>query len=342
MNTETHLLIRLIEADGNYVSGNELASELDLSRVSVWHYIEALKQEGFDIEAKRNSGYRLRSGPNGFHRALIEAHIARLCPDLNIHTCDVTDSTNSDAAALLAAGAITPGVVIAGEQRSGRGRLGRSWHSPSDNNLYASIFFRPLLPPGKMSRITLWLGLAVCEYLNRQLELPVMIKWPNDLLLDGKKIAGMLSESRIDADLMRDFIFGVGLNINGYPGEWPEDIRSTATSLAHWRGEPLPFAATCAGCIHAIIESWKDFAANPASPRLTDVWPRYDALEGKNLVAHRGDQQITGIARGINCDGTLRLELASGEIVSLASGEVSLAPRQATAGDLKNGIDSAG
>lgn len=332
MNTESHLITRLLEANGAYVSGNDLANELGLSRVSVWHHIEALKKEGFAIEAKRNNGYRLDSEPEGFHRALIEARVARLCPDISITTSEATDSTNSDAATLLATGATAPGVVVSALQRAGRGRLGRHWHSPSCGNLYASVYFRPLLVPGRMARITLWLGLAVCEYLHHEHNLPVMIKWPNDLLLDGKKIAGMLSESRIDADLMRDFIFGIGLNINGNPGEWPAEIRDTATSLAHWRGGPLPFAATCAGCIHAIIDGWQTFAADPTSSRLTNVWPRYDALEGRKLSALYANQEVSGIARGINNDGTLRLELSNGDIVPLASGEVTLRTQRTPSG----------
>jgi BirA family biotin operon repressor/biotin-[acetyl-CoA-carboxylase] ligase len=218
-------------------------------------------------------------------------------------------------------------VVIAGQQNAGRGRLGRDWFSADPGNLYASVYFRPLLAPARMAHITLWLGLAVCDYLNRAHSIPVMIKWPNDLLLDGKKVAGMLSESRIDADVMRDFIFGIGLNINGNPAKWPADIRERATSLAHWQGDPLPFASVTAGCIHAIVEGWKAFAADPASNRLTELWPRYDALAGNTLNAWYANQQVTGTARGINSDGTLRLELENGTTIALSSGEVTLSKR---------------
>src|SRR5690606_18217155 len=134
------------------------------------------------------------------------------------------DSTNDEAARQLAAGRTAPFVILARKQTRGRGRLGRAWHSEANGNLYASFAFRPRVPPGRMAVFTLWMGVSICELIANFTHLQPGIKWPNDILFDGRKAGGMLTEARIDSDQIRDLIFGLGLNVNAPAADWPADL----------------------------------------------------------------------------------------------------------------------
>ena len=208
------ILCELLDHDPDFVSGTALARKLGMSRVGVWMHMEKLRAQGFEFEALRNHGYRIRRPPAELNPLLVQAYLKPRRQPLDLLWLPEIDSTNAEAERQLAAARPTPFVVLARRQSLGRGRFGRVWHSAGHGNLYASFVFRPRLEPGRMSTFTLWMGANLCDLVANFCSLQPGLKWPNDLYFGGRKFGGMLTEARIDADQIRDLVFGLGLNVN--------------------------------------------------------------------------------------------------------------------------------
>lgn len=327
IDPDIQILSSLLEADGKPVSGAALARTLGLSRVAVWARLERLRGEGLTIEAGPRRGYRLVGEPAALHAGLLRAHLALLGTTGPLVVLPEVDSTNSEAERQLASGRATPFVVLAGAQTVGRGRFGRIWHSPDEGNLYLSAAFRPPLPPDQMPGFTLWMGLALCHHLHQTTGLPLRLKWPNDLLLDGRKVAGMLTEARIDADRMRDLVFGFGLNINADPTNWPPAVAAVATSLRAASGAPLPLHALAAGLVTVVRSAAEAYFTGQTATR-NALWAAYDALGGRQVTVQAHTGPITGTVAGLAPSGGLRLTLPNGGETTLHAGEVSLGSGQ--------------
>lgn len=320
---DVQIVRRLLQAGDTFVSGNDMGTELALSRVSIWTHLEQLKKQGFGFEAIRRRGYRLTAVPEAINPILIQAHSSvRSMPTLEFR--DEVDSTNSEAERLLAAGVRTPLVVIARSQSQGRGRLGRNWSSPDQGNLYVSFAFQPRIPPARMQTFTLWMGVNVCETLRNFGRFDPSVKWPNDILFEGRKLGGMLTEARIDADQIRDVVFGLGLNANIMPGDWPPELVGTATSMAEILGQRIDVNRLMAAILGRILRAYDRFIANEHAESFLDMWERFDLLRGKTVTLIQGDERITGTARGINAQGALQLE-TGGNLSSFLAGDVTLA-----------------
>lgn len=323
--TDIHILKALLESNQEFVSGNSLATELGISRVGVWARLEKLRDEDFSVEAIRHRGYRLLQQPPRINDRLLRAYMEiQGCRTKTLFLPEV-DSTNSEAERQLASGLDAPFVVISSRQTRGRGRLGRVWHSPDDGNIYASFAFRPNLPPMRLRTITLWLGLTVCHLLQEHYNIDASLKWPNDLLIEGKKVAGMLTEARIDADRTRDLIFGIGLNINGDTRSWPPEIARVATSLTAHAKEKILINQIGAHIIGTLIRAYDRFLDGSYEKEFHPLWNQYDGLKDRVISAEIEGQRRQGIAKGIDADGNLRLQIPnSQEEILLHSGEVSL------------------
>lgn len=323
-NTDIVILKALLSANDAFVSGNQLANRLGISRVGVWARLEKLRDHDFDFEAVRHRGYRLLQEPAYLNEDLIRAYL-----ELDEFPADIValtdiDSTNSEAERLLAAGRPAPFAVLSSRQTAGRGRFGRKWHSPQEGNIYASFAFRPKLPPARLQRITLWFGLCICRFLNEELHIPVKIKWPNDLLLHGKKVAGMLTEARVDSDFTRDLVFGVGLNVNADTTAWPAEVASVATALSAATPARLPINKIAARLVRTVIRAYDEYVAGSIDTEFQENWPKYDLLQGLTVNASSGQQKISGIVKGIDNEGRLLVQNTQGILQSLNSGEVSL------------------
>ena len=194
------ILCKLLESEPAFVSGTVLARELKMSRVGVWMHMEKLRTQGFGFEAVRSQGYRISKYPVGINSLLVQAYLRPRRQPVDILWLAEIDSTNAEAERQLAGGRTTPFVVLARRQSLGRGRFGRVWHSEDDGNLYASFVFRPHLEPGRMTTFTLWMGANLCGLVAGFCNIKPGLKWPNDLYFDGRKLGGMLTEARIDAD----------------------------------------------------------------------------------------------------------------------------------------------
>jgi BirA family biotin operon repressor/biotin-[acetyl-CoA-carboxylase] ligase len=325
MDLDTAVLLAFIRAKGQFVSGAAIGNDLGLSRVSVHKHLEALRGQGFRFSAIRNKGYRLEAEPKAFHPALFAALLAEApCPFFaSFLSLGETGSTNSAAEAELTAGRATPFLVVADAQTAGRGRRGRSWHSPPGRNLYLSVALRPSLPPARLQTITLWLGLRLCQFLREAHALPVLIKWPNDLILHGRKIAGMLTEARVDAEHTRDLVFGLGLNVNAHEADFPAELKQIASSLALNIGRDLNLSRLAHALARHLATAIQDYLDNHYVDELTRLWPEFDYLRGQSVQAG----EVAGRVLGITSTGSLRIERANGSVTLLHSGEVSLGTR---------------
>lgn len=297
-----------------------------LSRVSVWNILEKLRESGLHLEGIRNKGYRLGRDPDRLHPALIAAMLELETDNspVGLYGAQTIDSTHSAAERLLAEGVKTPFVVIAAEQSHGRGRLGRVWHSPDAGNLYMTAVFRPDLPPGRMQRFTLWMGLRVCEWLNRIHKVPAVLKWPNDLLHSGRKLSGMLTEARIDADHMRELLFGIGINVNADTAAWPPDLASRAVSMREVAARAFELNRLAASLVATLLCAYRGFVDGSFNRNFDQLWQRYDAIGANPVGLTTRQGRIEGTVLGLADDGGLKLRLRDGSTQTFHSGDVSI------------------
>jgi BirA family biotin operon repressor/biotin-[acetyl-CoA-carboxylase] ligase len=327
-STVTVLMALLGAGEGGYVSGEELAERLGVSRVSVWGRLKKLQADGFELEAVRGRGYRLVKEPAALHPVMLEACLRLRHPRGGpaVIFLPETDSTNEEAGRALAAGRSAPFVIFAGRQTAGRGRLGRAWHSAEAGGLYVSFGFQPRLPPARMPKFTLWMGLSLGRLLNETYALPVRVKWPNDLVHEGRKLAGMLTEARIDADVMRDLIFGLGLNVNGDPAKWKgaAAARVAGTLQQVNSGRALSIHAVAADVAWTGAQAYEAFVSGRFAAEFDELWARYDSLRGREVAVTMADGVLRGKAAGLDANGALRLTLPDGSRRVVQSGDVTL------------------
>ncbi len=321
---EVVILRELLDHQADYVPGSGLARKLGMSRVGVWLHVRKLRAQGFAFEAVRSRGYRLVAQPPALNLLLLHAHLRARGRPADILCLPEVDSTNDEAERQLAAGRPTPFVVVARRQTSGRGRHGRAWHSEDNGNLYASFAFRPHLVPGRMQTFTLWMGANLCELVANFCRLQPGIKWPNDLYFEGRKFGGMLTEARVDADQIRDLVFGLGLNVNSPPAALPPDLGRHATSLTACAGRPLDLNRLTAAIIGRVLLAYDQFVDGDYRSAFADLWNRYDILRGQRVTWIEGRRRVTGIAGGIDDQGSLIIRGEHGRPQCFLAGEVTL------------------
>lgn len=352
--TEVIILREFLAADTGLVSGARLAKLLGVSRVAVWMQLQKFTRQGFTFEAVQSRGYRLRQTPDELHLALVQAHLSgrprgpalsrsqrpalssSQGPALSLSKgsphlicLDTVDSTNSEAERQLAADGPVPLVILARAQTRGRGRRGRIWHSPAAGNLYCTFVFRPQLEPAQLQGFTLWMGLNLCELVANFCKITPGLKWPNDLFLGDRKFGGMLTEARIDADQIRDLVFGLGLNLNGRTRDLPPELASTATSLAEATGAPLDLNRFAAALIGRVLAAYGHFIAGGYRNKFADLWKQYDMLRGRPVTVTQGTRIVAGTATGIDDQGSLIVRLNAGRTERFRAGEVTLSPAAA-------------
>jgi len=320
-----NILKVFLEAGDQYVSGVVLADRLGLSRVAVWKRLELLNQAGFQFDAVRNRGYRLIQEPDSLHPELLGAYFALSGLPGEVFFYDRIDSTNTEGQRLLAQNCSTPAVVIAKKQTKGKGRLGRIWESAHPGNLYCSYLFKPNVPLAHMDGFSIWAGLRLCDWIAQTYGINLQLKWPNDLVWQGKKIAGMLAEASIDRDLMHTLILGLGLNINTGLSDLPEALRSKGASLAVACGYQLPMHPLVVALTRVVFQAFEAYMQQDIFADLQSLWKKYNALADRLVAVQSQHQLITGHVVGLTATGglALRVENQSDPVV-VHSGDVTL------------------
>jgi BirA family biotin operon repressor/biotin-[acetyl-CoA-carboxylase] ligase len=320
-NSEELVLSFLAEAGDEFVSGEAISDKLGLTRAAVWKHVEALRAHGYRIEAIPARGYRLTEVPDRLSplelRPLLNTH------DLGqvLHWYEEIGSTSDRAKELADEGAEHGEVVVAEAQTAGRGRRGRAWASPPRKNLYFSVILRPDLPPSRAPELTLVGALALCDAI-RQAGVAAAIKWPNDVLASGKKIAGILTELAAEPDRVHWVVLGAGVNVNARAEDFPEELRGEATSVLLERGHPAPRALFAAACFTA-LEGWIDRHAEEGFGVVREAWRERSATLGREVVVKGDGREIVGTAEDIDEAGALLVRTAGG-LERILAGDVKL------------------
>ncbi len=323
MTTDAKILSAL-RANPGGVSGAQLAEQLKISRAAVWARIEELRRLDYNIEAGPHFGYRLVSSPDALHADDLLARLGKTkIIGRDIQVFEQTTSTN-DVMEKLARDGVKEGVVIFAEtQTKGRGRLGRKWISPERKGLWFSVLLRPDLRPQEATQLTVASATALRRAIQSGTGLKPEIKWPNDILIGGKKVAGILTELSAEVDRVRHIILGIGVDVNLDAGELPVELRKTATSLKIETGEMISRAQLA---VEILRELDFDYAriCGGEFPAVADEWESGCVTIGKNVTVHIGDRKIRGRAESLDDDGALLLRTEHGHLERIIGGDVTL------------------
>ncbi len=319
MKTE---ILKLLRESGDYISGQELCSLFGVSRTAVWKVINQLKEEGYGIEAVQNKGYRLRLNPDVLSYSELKSRIRNNWAGSEIYYYEETGSTNIDAKRLGEEGAAHGTIVVADKQNAGRGRRGRVWQSPAGKDIYFTILLRPSFEPNKASGLTLVMALSVAQAVERKCSLKAGIKWPNDVVLNGKKICGILTEMNMETDYIQHVVIGVGINVN--LDEMPEEISQTATSILREGGEKTARAELLQEVLARFEENYGMYEKELDLSYMLEEYNSYLVNVDKQVKVLDPKGEFEGIARGINASGELLIETPDGKVAEVYAGEVSV------------------
>ncbi len=310
----------LSRKDG-FVSGEELSQEFSISRQAFWKHIEFLRHLGYEIEARPHYGYKITARPDKLFPFEIQRDLHTKIIGKTMHYYPVLDTTMEKMLFHAQRGAREGTVVITDAQTKGRGRLGRTWVSPKDAGIYFSVLLTPRVAPGEVSKITLLTALAIVEALEHTGDGAFSIKWPNDVFLNDRKIAGILTEIEAEQDLIKFACIGVGINVNAEKSQLP----ATATSLKAEFGKAMPRAELAARVLEALDEYYREvFLRGEFEKKLDDIKQHLRML-GKPVKIIQHHETIEGTAYDIDTDGALVLRTPYGVIKRILSGDVELA-----------------
>ncbi len=316
------LLFALMQNMTLAVSGERLARSLGVSHSTLVRWVDKLRKAGVEIRGELFTGFRLIRLPDVMLPQLIRTRLHTQSFGRNLYHFYEVDSTNAFASRLLNHGRKIPDgtVVIAESQTAGRGRLGRNWHSEPESGLYFSVIFRPRVPPSLAPLFTLTAAVAMHNAIERHTRLDVDIKWPNDLLIGGKKICGILAEIQAEVDLVKTMVVGIGLNVNHQ--KLPEEILQRATSLRIASGSIQSRLEIFAEFLEEFENLYRHFEkAGPAS--IIEQWTEHSSFaDGREVEIHDGVKLIKGTTRGLNSLGALRIEGKDRNIEEVYSGDV--------------------
>lgn len=315
------VLKALYDKKGDYISGEELAAILGVSRTAIWKHINQIKLDGYNIETAKK-GYRILEGHEKLLPMEIKSKLKQHKIGERIIHFESIDSTN-DHAKKIAYEAKEGTIIISEEQLSGRGRLGRNWSSPKGEGIWMSIILKPAIPPAEASRLTQVAAAAVCNGIRSTTGLDALIKWPNDIVVKSKKVCGILTEMAGELNEVSYIIVGIGINVN--IGFFPADLESKATSLYKEKGKKINRVQLISTIIDEFTALYDAFVVDKDFTKTLNVCRQHSAILGKNIYLVRGeDNKEQVLALDITDDGLLRVRKSTGEELEIASGEVSI------------------
>lgn len=308
----------LIDSDSEYVSGQNISDKLGITRAAVWKRISKLKELGFEIESVTKKGYKLFSYPDILNKELIEIGMKSDFIGHSVEVLESVDSTN-DYAKKKAKELVDGSVIISLEQVKGKGRRGRSFHSGKGDGIYLSIILKPGFEPTKAPFITSIAGAALVNTFNK-FNIQTKIKWPNDVLINGKKVAGILTEMSADMEFIEYIVLGVGINVSGL--EFPSELKNIATSLK-LEGYDVKKLSIIWQFIYE-FELLYNLYLNENTSEVVNILRNNSSVLGKQINVHYMNEIESAIAVDINNQGALIIKTQEGEVKELSSGEISI------------------
>jgi len=317
-------ILSALRAHSDGVSGAELAEQLKISRAAVWARIEELRRVGFEIEAGPHFGYRLVGEPDALFADDLFARLGKTkVVGRDIRVFEETTSTNDVIEKLARDGVKEGAVVFAEAQTKGRGRLGRKWMSPTHKGLWFSVLLRPDLRPQETTQLTVASATALRRAIKNVTGLSADIKWPNDLLIGGKKVVGVLTEMSAEVDRVRHVILGIGVDVNQNAAEFPPELRKIATSLKIEAGKEISRAELATEILSELDFDYARICGGKFSA-VADEWESGCATIGKNVFVQMGVRQIRGRAEALDDDGALLVRTEHGHLERVIGGDVTL------------------
>ena len=309
-------------AEGAYLSGEELSRSIGITRAAVWKAVEALRRQGYDIEARTGRGYRLRQSPDLLRRETVEAYLS--APRADWEVLESVDSTNSACRRLALEGAEDGTVVMADCQTAGRGRRNRSFQSPAGRGLFLSILWRPGCTPDKLLPLSALSAVAVYRAVERVCGVNLRIKWPNDLVLHGKKLGGILTEMALEGEsgLVSHAVVGIGLNVHHLPSDFEGQVRDIATSL-----DMELDGRVCRGKLAAALLEELDYLRGEvlfAPEKWLEPYRAACLNIGQTVQLIRGETRERVEAVAVDGQFGLVVRHENGELETVRSGEVSV------------------
>jgi BirA family biotin operon repressor/biotin-[acetyl-CoA-carboxylase] ligase len=322
MTLDAKILFALRNADETGVSASSLAAEVGENSAAISQRVAELCKLGYDIESTPHLGYRLLSSPDVLHADDLLSRLApRRVVGRDIQVFQQTNSTN-DVAEKLARDGVAEGVVVFAEsQAKGRGRLGRKWISPAGEGLWFSVLLRPQLPPASATQLTIAAATAAARAIRAETGLAPQIKWPNDILIEDKKVAGILTELSAELDRVRYVIIGIGVDVN--IKKFPAELASSATSLAAAAGKKFIRAEIAAAILKELDADYARIT-NGEFAALAEEWEQQCITLGHRVQIHIGERTLTGRAESLDGDGALLLRTDHGHLERIVGGDVVL------------------
>lgn len=315
-------LLKILRTSGEYVSGQYLCGHFGVSRTAIWKVIRQLKEEGYEIEAVKNKGYRILVTPDVMTAEELGSRLSTKWMGRNCVYRESVDSTNNCARRLAEEGEEEGTLVVAEEQTGGKGRRGRSWTASKGRNIMMTLLLRPKIRPEHASRLTLLMAMAVAEGIRKTTGLSAGIKWPNDVVVDGKKVCGILTELSTEVDYVNYVVIGAGINVN--QEHFPDEISEVAGSLCQKTGEKIKRAKLAAAVLEELERLYEIFLKTEDLSALYESYNLRCVNIGHEIRVLEPGKEYTGTTDGINARGELVVRKADGTLTEVYAGEVSV------------------
>jgi BirA family biotin operon repressor/biotin-[acetyl-CoA-carboxylase] ligase len=317
-------LLSLLEAEsGEYVSGEEISRKLGVSRTAVWKQVRKLESDGYVIQAVPRLGYRLTGRPSklSVHDLLPKLNTRQF--GRNLRLFNSVTSTQDELRALAEQGAPEGTLVISEQQTSGRGRMGRSWLSPAGKGIWMSLLLRPSVPLHLTPQLTLLAAVALSRAISKLVPISIGIKWPNDLLVEGRKISGILLESAAEDERLRYVVVGMGISANLDMEDYPEELLTKAISLKMASGGEVDRSELIAVIMEEFERLYELYLEQGFAP-IRSLWEAHSVTLNHITLLHTPQGQIRGIPRSLDDMGGLRVEIEDGSYRTVYSGEIGM------------------
>ena len=303
------------------ISGERIAKEIGVSRSTVWRWVERLREVGVRVKGKPNTGYFLERVPDILTPNMLRQQLKGSMFSKKIHHYFRTDSTNRVALELGYANEPEGSVVLAEEQTAGRGRAGRSWHSERAAGIYVTLLLRPRISPVQAPLLTMMAGLSAHTAIQAQTGLQPDVKWPNDLMLSGKKLGGILTEMHAETTLVRFVIVGIGINVN--QEKFPAELNAIATSLRAETGKPQSRLELLARLLREFETDYNRFLREGAASIIERFTQVSSYARGKRVRVTNGGESFVGVTAGLRPEGLLQVQQDDGTLTTVLAGDVA-------------------